>query len=104
MALKLWRKPLDAESVKVERGRVVILEDLCKGCGICIEFCPEEVLVAAVGVNAHGYHPPQVAKPEGCVNCGLCSLICPDFAIFSVPLNETTTLSEKKDRRSSAGV
>jgi len=88
MALKLWRKPLDADQIKVERGRVIIIEGRCKGCGYCIEFCPEKVLIESPKLTARGYHPPEVAKPDGCVNCGLCSIICPDFAIYTVAIQE----------------
>ena len=27
-----------------DRGRVVIVEDLCKGCGLCIDVCPTDTL------------------------------------------------------------
>ncbi|MCS7224281.1 MAG: 4Fe-4S dicluster domain-containing protein [Armatimonadetes bacterium] len=68
------------------RGRVRIIEERCKGCAFCIEFCPQSVLVASRRFNSKGYHPPEIAKPEACVCCNLCWLVCPEFAIFSVPL------------------
>ena len=46
----------------------------CKGCAICVEFCPTDVLVMD---NTH----PVVAKLEECTRCQLCDLLCPDFAI-----------------------
>lgn len=80
---KLWRRPFDSQQVKVPIGEVHIIEDRCKGCNFCIEFCPRSVLVESTRFNAKGYHPPEVDKPDACVNCGLCELICPEFAIFS---------------------
>lgn len=80
---KLWRKPLDSKQVKVPVGLVHIIDDRCKGCGFCIEYCPRSVLVESARFNTKGYHPPDVDKPDSCVNCGLCELICPEFAIFS---------------------
>jgi 2-oxoglutarate ferredoxin oxidoreductase subunit delta len=59
-----------------------VIEERCKGCGFCVEFCPRNVLVFSQHINAHGYHPPHVTDESYCVNCGLCSLLCPDFAIF----------------------
>jgi 2-oxoglutarate ferredoxin oxidoreductase subunit delta len=67
---------------------VRIIEERCKGCGFCVEYCPKEVLVISDKFNAKGYHPPMVVKHGECVNCGLCEMICPDFAIFSVAESE----------------
>ncbi|ACB85064.1 4Fe-4S dicluster domain-containing protein [Natranaerobius thermophilus] len=47
----------------------------CKGCGICIEFCPKKVL------DYDDKGKVKVTKPEECIKCGLCELRCPDFAI-----------------------
>jgi 2-oxoglutarate ferredoxin oxidoreductase subunit delta len=85
---KLWRRPLDSDRIKVQRGEVHVIEDRCKGCGFCIEYCPRDVLALSDKFNAKGYHPPDVAKPDACVNCGLCELICPEFAIFSTAVEE----------------
>ena len=80
--MKLWRKPLDIDGIEVERGRIYIIDDRCKGCAYCVEFCPKKVLVMSDKFNVKGYHPPEVAYPERCVACGLCQLMCPDFAII----------------------
>jgi 2-oxoglutarate ferredoxin oxidoreductase subunit delta len=89
--MKLWRVPLDSETVKVPKGLVHIIEDRCKGCGYCIDFCPKRVLGFSPGFNRKGYHPPLVIKKDDCVNCHFCEIICPEFAIFSV--EESPTLS-----------
>ncbi len=47
----------------------------CKRCGICIAFCPKNVLDA--GPNGG----PVAARPEDCIRCHQCELRCPDFAI-----------------------
>ena len=82
--MKYCRKPLDLDRVKIPLGEVKIIDDRCKGCGFCVEYCPKDVLVLSARFNAKGYHPPEVLKSGECVNCNLCEMICPDFAIFSV--------------------
>jgi len=57
------------------RATIRINRKLCKECGICIAFCPKQVLAAdRVG-------GPEVVRPELCIACGLCVLRCPDFAV-----------------------
>jgi 2-oxoglutarate ferredoxin oxidoreductase subunit delta len=77
-----WRQPLDRERIQIPRGIVHVIEERCKGCGFCVEFCPQKVLVMSKGTNSKGYHPPQIVDDADCVDCGLCTLLCPDFAIF----------------------
>lgn len=84
MPLRLWRKPLDIEKIKVPRGELHIIKSRCKGCGFCIEFCPRDVLEFSEEINEKGVHPPRVKDEDSCVLCGFCEAICPDFAIFSV--------------------
>jgi 2-oxoglutarate ferredoxin oxidoreductase subunit delta len=84
--MKYWRTPLDLDKVTIPHGEVLIIEDRCKGCGFCVEYCPKGVLVLSERFNKKGYHPPEVVKTGECVNCNLCEMICPDFAIFSESL------------------
>ncbi len=80
--MRFWREPLDQDRHKVPYGIVHIIEERCKGCGFCVEFCPQEVLVMSKSTNARGYHPPAHKSATHCINCGLCTLLCPDFAIY----------------------
>lgn len=59
-----------------------IIEERCRGCGFCIEFCPRNVLERSEEYTSRGYHPPKVVRIEDCAMCRLCERICPDFAIF----------------------
>jgi len=47
----------------------------CKGCGICVHFCPEQVLELNEEEKAF------VSRPEQCTCCKLCEYRCPDLAI-----------------------
>ncbi len=83
MRVRQRETPFGEKKPQAPRGNIVILEERCKGCGFCIEYCPHEVLVTSKKYNAKGYHPPEVARPELCVNCGFCRMICPEFAIYT---------------------
>lgn len=82
--MEFWRVPLDAAEINFTRGVVHIIEERCKGCGYCIEYCPKDTLAFSARFNKKGYHPPEVLNPDGCVNCHYCEIICPEFAIYSV--------------------
>ncbi len=82
--MEFWRVPLDADEIQVTKGIVYIIEDRCKGCGYCIEFCPTRVLEFSTRFNVKGYHPPDVVKPDECANCHYCEILCPEFAIYSI--------------------
>ena len=54
--------------------RIEIIEKYCKGCYICVEFCPKKVLEMKGFVVA-------VKDLDACIKCMQCELRCPDFAI-----------------------
>ena len=63
------------------KGIAVIDEDRCKGCGLCIEACPQDVLAFSGRLNRSGYNVACVAHPEACTGCAFCGITCPDVAI-----------------------
>jgi len=60
---------------------IMIDEQYCKGCGLCVHYCPKQILKKSGRRNAKGYVPPMAADPEECSNCRTCELICPELAI-----------------------
>jgi len=62
-------------------GKVVIDEEMCKECGLCIEFCPVKALAKGDKLNKKGKYYTILAHPEKCTGCGTCALMCPDAAI-----------------------
>ncbi|KUG04681.1 putative 2-oxoglutarate oxidoreductase, delta subunit [hydrocarbon metagenome] len=64
------------------KGRVKFFTDRCKACGLCIEFCPKDVLgFDEHTINTLGYHPIKDLKPELCTGCAICGVVCPDLVI-----------------------
>lgn len=54
---------------------VTVNKDWCKGCGICVAFCPKDVLdLVDEKIN--------IKNLEACIKCGQCELRCPDYAIW----------------------
>lgn len=63
-------------------GKIVINQEFCKGCKLCMEACPRQLIIVAQKLNSEGYFPAEFCDPEGkCIGCALCALMCPDTAI-----------------------
>jgi 2-oxoglutarate ferredoxin oxidoreductase subunit delta len=60
-------------------GRRYVYKRWCKGCGICVAFCPVQVF--ALGEDGRA----EVVNPEACTNCQICDRLCPDLAIALTP-------------------
>ena len=58
-----------------QRYRVRVYGQWCKGCGLCIAFCPQKVFTEGEE------NRPVASHPERCVGCHWCTDHCPDFAI-----------------------
>jgi 2-oxoglutarate ferredoxin oxidoreductase subunit delta len=67
---------------KRARGHVTVFGTWCKGCGLCIEFCPQGVF------EANGQGRPIVVYEEKCTACHWCDTHCPDMAITVRRLDE----------------
>jgi len=61
-------------SIKVERDR-------CKGCELCVHYCPMGILAMSTEINVKGYFFARVADPGRCIGCMVCAVTCPDVAI-----------------------
>jgi len=62
-------------------NKLAFNEDRCKGCGLCVHFCPRGVISLAERLNAQGYHPAEAADESKCTSCAICARVCPDAVI-----------------------
>ena len=71
---------------------ITIFADWCKSCGICVAFCPKEVL------SMDENHRIFVQAPEKCIACHMCELRCPDFAINVEEVEATADAREEQKK------
>ncbi len=63
-------------------NKLTIKENICKGCGICIQNCPLGLLrLSPDRLNTKGYRPAEITDMDKCRACALCAIMCPDVAI-----------------------
>ena len=60
--------------------KIYITAEYCKGCGICMHFCPKDALKWSEERNGYGVHTP-VVEEDKCISCGTCAVMCPDAVI-----------------------
>ena len=62
-------------------AKVIINAKKCKGCGLCVEFCPAKIIVMSLTMNPHGTNTAIVKNMSKCRGCAFCAIVCPDWAI-----------------------
>ena len=64
------------------KGKISFNYDYCKGCGLCVEFCPAKILKLEKSMmNEKGYNLVTVTEPGKCLGCAFCAIMCPDSVI-----------------------
>ncbi|MBE6994507.1 MAG: 4Fe-4S dicluster domain-containing protein [Ruminococcaceae bacterium] len=57
------------------KKKLCVKPEWCKGCGICVAFCPKQTLKLVK-------QKITIADPDSCIACGMCEMRCPDYAIW----------------------
>jgi 2-oxoglutarate ferredoxin oxidoreductase subunit delta len=70
--------------IKNKSIEIVIDEEKCKGCGICVALCPLKVLVKSDKISPQGFNLPSPINRDKCSGCRICEYYCPDFAIYII--------------------
>lgn len=66
----------------IHMPRIIVNENLCKGCEMCVNACPKHIIALDKGkINPKGYHPAKLMEPDKCTGCKSCATMCPDVAI-----------------------
>ncbi len=55
---------------------IAIREQSCRGCELCADVCPTDVLTLDADT-----HKMLVAFPQDCIECLSCSYVCPSAAL-----------------------
>ncbi len=66
-------------------ARLLVNQNWCKGCGLCVDACPPGILELDVLEKIF------MTDVNSCIFCGLCVARCPDFVfILERPTLEAT--------------
>jgi 2-oxoglutarate ferredoxin oxidoreductase subunit delta len=63
-----------------KKGDIIIEIEKCKGCEVCIDACPNQVIALSPEVNKKGYHFALKVNSD-CIGCANCAVVCPDAVI-----------------------
>ena len=72
------------------KGAVVVNNERCKGCELCVVACTFNVLAMSKQVNAKGYNYAYMANEDACTGCANCAVVCPDgcITVYRAKVNE----------------
>jgi 2-oxoglutarate ferredoxin oxidoreductase subunit delta len=63
------------------KGWIEVNHTYCKGCELCVDECPQDVLALDLEhLTPKGYHPVHLIG-DSCTGCAICALVCPEAAI-----------------------
>lgn len=61
--------------------QIMVNKDRCKGCELCVNNCPQQILGMSKELNVKGYFYAKMIDPPRCIGCCMCAIMCPDVAI-----------------------
>ena len=61
--------------------RPVFRNERCKGCELCVDACPKNIVAMSQEFNDKGYRPALCLDDSQCIGCAICARSCPDTVI-----------------------
>ena len=80
--------------------KVNIDKDKCKGCQLCVFYCPVKHLSLSSQLNKRGVRFVEINKDNKCIGCGFCFFICPDICI-EVMCNQENVIKDREESKAS---
>jgi 2-oxoglutarate ferredoxin oxidoreductase subunit delta len=77
---------------------VQILKRYCKGCGLCVEACPQDKIFINPQPNKDGRQTADLKGGIHCTGCLRCTTICPDAAIEVYELQQAGSNSDRSQQ------
>jgi len=74
-------KHFEVISDDMEKAVFHLFPGLCKGCGLCREKCPTDVIVWSDRLGIYGTPTVKAKDRDSCIACLICEQVCPDCAI-----------------------
>ncbi|MEW6102003.1 MAG: 4Fe-4S dicluster domain-containing protein [Candidatus Omnitrophota bacterium] len=60
---------------------IKINKDRCKGCQLCLIFCPKGFITLEAKLNKKGLKTAKFKEGSECSACCMCAMICPECCI-----------------------
>ncbi|HWP97249.1 MAG TPA: ferredoxin family protein [Syntrophomonadaceae bacterium] len=75
-------KEMESISTSMEKANFYLFPAYCKGCGLCKEKCPNDVLIWSDKLGVYGTPTITPKDEDSCIACMICEMVCPDCAIY----------------------
>jgi len=61
--------------------KIEINKETCKGCQLCMFYCPKACIKLDNSINRKGVYPVVPSGKDKCTGCAFCAIVCPDLCI-----------------------